>query len=90
MTQPSRPMKRLLRRNKKNTECKVYKDDFKVTDETPIGFGKLRGKPHSTLLQPEWNDYCVWLIDQSDKPSDFRYQSTRKYVLDRCEISQSD
>lgn len=83
----STSLKRLLtRKSKKSTEKKVYTEDYKVVDDTPIGFGKLKGKPHSTLLQDEWNDYCVWLIDQSSDPSEFRYQSTRKYVLDRCEI----
>lgn len=60
-------------------EKKTYTSKFVCHDKTPIIFGKLKGKPHSILKQEEWKDYGLWIVNQGE---DFKYPSTRKYILD--------
>ena len=51
---------------------------FICYDHTKIGFGKLRGQPHSDLMLPENMNYRHWII-RSD--TTFKYISTRDYIL---------
>ena len=51
---------------------------FLVHNKTPVGFGKLKGKPHSDFLLPSNARYRQWVIDQG---SEFRYKDTRNYIL---------
>ena len=60
-----------------------YDKPFVCYDDTPIIFGKLKGKKHSILKQPEWVNYCEWIIRQG---SDFKYQSTRTYIIENVKI----
>jgi hypothetical protein len=60
-------------------EKKTYDTPFEVHDNTPIGFGKLKGKPHSILQNPEWKSYCGWMMNQSNNP-DWRFTSTTDYI----------
>ena len=53
--------------------------EFEVNDDTPIGFGKLRGKPHKELLKGINDNYRKWIIDQGPE---FKYALTRQYILD--------
>jgi hypothetical protein len=64
----------------KFTENGIVEDvDFKVKDDTPIGFGKLRGKPHKELLKTTNENYKKWIIDQGPE---FKYCLTRNYILE--------
>jgi hypothetical protein len=62
---------------------KTYDTPFVCRDNTPIIFGKLKGKPHSILKDPTWSSYSKWIIDQG---SEFRYQPTRQYILENVNI----
>ena len=66
-----------------NAEISAFKKEprnteYQVTDNSPIGFGKLKSKSHLVLKNPEWKSYCQWIIKQG---SEFRYNSTRDYIL---------
>lgn len=52
--------------------------DFVVSDKTPVGWGKLKGKPHSAFLSPLHASYAQWILDQGPE---FRYHSSRDYIL---------
>jgi len=56
----------------------VYDTPFNVTSNTPIGFGKLKGKPHNDLLLSDNAKYAKWIIDQGEE---FRYSSTRDWLM---------
>lgn len=60
-----------------------YDKPFVCYDNTPIIFGKLKGKNHSILKQPEWANYCEWIIRQG---SEFKYQGTRTYIIDNLNL----
>tara|TARA_R110002012_G_scaffold121494_4_gene270984 strand:- start:1917 stop:2279 length:363 start_codon:yes stop_codon:yes gene_type:complete len=64
----------------KKTEEKS--DDYEVNDHSPIGFGKMRGKPHNDLLKKENKKYAEWIMNQGE---DFRYSSTRDYIIDNLD-----
>ena len=64
-------------------ERKVYDTVFVCYDTTPIIFGKLKGKHHSILKQPEWKKYCQWVVKQGNE---FRYQPTRTYILENVNL----
>jgi len=66
-------------------ERKVYDTVFVCYDNTPIIFGKLKGKHHSILKQPEWGNYCEWIIKQGSE--EFRYQATRTYIIDNVDLN---
>lgn len=51
---------------------------FTINKNTPIGWGKHKGKPHSDLLLPENKSYAKWICDQG---SDFRYSSSRDWII---------
>ena len=51
---------------------------FVVNSASPIGFGKLKGKPHSAFLLTDNKKYSQWIIDQGE---DFRYKATREYII---------
>ena len=63
---------------------KVYDTVFVCYDSTPIIFGKLKGKRHDILKQPEWKNYCQWIVKQGDV--EFRYQGTRTYILQNINL----
>ena len=65
-------------------ERKVYDTVFVCYDSTPIIFGKLKGKRHDILKQPEWKNYCQWIVKQGDV--EFRYQGTRTYILQNINL----
>lgn len=52
---------------------------YNIDNDTPIGFGKLKGKPHKDLLKQCNENYRDWIINQG---VDFKYSSTRQYILD--------
>ena len=60
-----------------------YDKPFVCYDNTPIIFGKLKGKNHSILKQKEWANYCEWIIRQG---SEFKYQGTRTYIIDNVTL----
>ena len=66
-------------------ERKTYDTVFVCYDNTPIIFGKLKGKHHSILKQPEWANYCEWIIKQGSE--EFRYQATRTYIIDNVDLN---
>jgi hypothetical protein len=53
---------------------------FTIHSNTCIGFGKLKGLPHSTLLLPEHLEYSRWILSQGEE---FRYNDTRQWILDQ-------
>ena len=55
---------------------------YTIDKDTPIGFGKLRGKPHKELLKQVNDNYKTWIVNQGD---DFKYNDTRQYILDNCD-----
>ena len=61
-----------------------YDTVFVCYDNTPIIFGKLKGKHHSILKQPEWANYCEWIIKQG---AEFKYQGTRTYIIDNVDLN---
>ena len=66
-------------------ECQrpSYEKPFVCYDNTPIIFGKLKGKNHEILKQPEWANYCEWIIRQG---SEFKFQGTRTYILENVNL----
>lgn len=62
----------------------VFETPFVVSDNSPIGFGKLRGKKHSILKEKEWRSYCGWIMNQS-KNADWRYTGTSVYIEQNVE-----
>lgn len=61
----------------------MNKTPFVVNDKTPIGFGKLKGKPHSILLEPAWSSYSKWICNQGPE---FRYSSTRDWLMTQLNL----
>ena len=55
---------------------------YVVNSASPIGFGKLKGKPHSALLLSDNEKYSKWIIDQGEE---FRYKATRDYILENMD-----
>lgn len=53
-----------------------------IDNDTPIGFGKLRGKPHKELLKSVNENYREWIVKQG---SEFKYCDTRQYILENCD-----
>lgn len=64
------------------SESVVYDKPFTVSGNTPLGFGKLKGKPHNDLLLPDNAKYAKWILDQGEG---FRYNSTREWVMKALE-----
>lgn len=52
--------------------------EYTVSGNTLIGWGKLKGKPHSSFLQRENENYKNWVLNQGDE---FRYANTRDWIL---------
>lgn len=53
-------------------------EEFIINENTKIGFGKLKGKSHSALLQKENERYKNWIVSQGEL---FRYANTREWIL---------
>jgi hypothetical protein len=53
--------------------------EFKIHPASPVGFGKLKGKPHSDLLKPDNTEYAKWIINQTEL---FRYNTTRVWLME--------
>tara|TARA_R110000772_G_scaffold12924_5_gene38700 strand:- start:572 stop:778 length:207 start_codon:yes stop_codon:yes gene_type:complete len=51
---------------KPNMKTQKEFDSYIVRDDSPINFGKLRGKPHSVLLYPENSKYREWILGLED------------------------
>ena len=49
---------------------------FIAHDNTKIGFGKLKGQPHSVLKLPENSNYLSWIVNQED----FFFVGTQAYA----------
>ena len=64
----------------------VNKKKFVVTDKTPIGFGKFKGKPHSVLLEKKNLKYSMWVLAQVD----FKYYATWKWLKNKLEVEFGD
>lgn len=69
-------------KNRKKNNNKPRNTSFEVLGHTPIGFGKLKGQPHSALLLKENNKYAKWVVDQGPE---FRYNSTRSWLINALE-----
>lgn len=54
------------------------KKQNKINGDTKIEFGKLKGRPHSMLLNLNYISYAEWIIAQGNK---FRYNDTREWIL---------
>ena len=72
------------------------KTDFVCYDNTPILFGKLKGKLHSELLKPENANYANWILNQN-KNDKFYYKATCRYLekklkptADNLDITSTD
>ena len=52
---------------------------YKINDESIIEWGKMKGNPHKNLLKSCNSNYAAWIVDQG---TDFRYQDTRKYIIE--------
>lgn len=59
-----------------------FKKPYRVTALTKVGWGKLKGKPHSEFLKKENRKYSQWVINQGD---DFRYSNTRNWIIQNLE-----
>lgn len=64
-------------------EKKIYDTEFVCYDDTLIGWGKLKGKPHSILKQEEWGDYARWCVDQGES---FKCKSTQSYIINNVSL----
>ena len=77
----------MIENNKKDesnsTTQKKYNTEFVCYHNTPIIFGKLKGKPHSILKEEAWKPYATWVKNQGDE---FRYQPTRQYILNNVPL----
>ena len=51
---------------------------FTVNENTKIGFGKLKGQPHSVLFQKHNENYKRWIVNQGPE---FRYKNTRDWLV---------
>ena len=78
------PVEQPVEQPEQQPERKVYDTVFVCYDSTPIIFGKLKGKRHDILKQPEWKNYCQWIVKQGDV--EFRYQGTRTYILQNINL----
>ena len=58
----------------------------KKNDKTPIGFGKLKGRPHKVLLEKKNLKYSMWILAQVD----FKYYATWKYLKNKLEKDFED
>ena len=56
---------------------------FVITENTIIGFGKLKGKTHLMFQHPEFNDYAKWIVAQGE---DFRYHNTRQWIINNVKF----
>ena len=81
--QPEQPEQPVEQPEQQPEQRKVYDTVFVCYDSTPIIFGKLKGKNHDILKQPEWKKYCQWVVKQGDE---FRYQPTRTYILENVNL----
>jgi hypothetical protein len=62
----------------KKEQTKEQTKEYTVSGNTLIGWGKLKGKPHSAFLQRENENYKNWVLNQGDE---FRYANTRDWIL---------
>lgn len=56
---------------------KKYDKPFVAYDNTPIMFGKFKGKPHSILKDPENMRYVSWILGLKDFG-----ETTKQYIRD--------
>ena len=42
------------------------KKEFIATENSPIYFGKFKGKTHKELLKPENKDYVKWILNTEE------------------------
>ena len=61
------------------------KKEFQVHGHTRIGWGKLKGQPHSAFLEPTNKSYARWVVNQGDE---FRYTNSRKWVLENLDVTK--
>ena len=52
---------------------------YKINHESILEWGKLKGSPHKDLLKNYNSNYASWIVQQG---TDFRYQDTRKYIIE--------
>ena len=52
---------------------------YKINHESILEWGKLKGSPHKDLLKNYNSNYASWILQQG---TDFRYQDTRKYIIE--------
>jgi len=52
---------------------------YKINHESILEWGKLKGLPHKDLLKNYNSNYASWIVQQG---TDFRYQDTRKYIIE--------
>ena len=57
----------------------IEQKKFIIHENTKIGFGKLKGRPHGDFLLKENERYKTWIINQGEE---FRYADTRQWILD--------
>lgn len=72
--------------NKEKEKEKVT-SKFIISENTRVGWGKLRGQNHSAFLKPKNRSYAQWVIDQGDG---FRYNNSRKWILDNIKRLEQD
>ena len=63
------------------------KNKFAVSANTKVGWGKLKGQPHSAFLAAKNRAYAQWVIDQGEA---FRYSNTRTWLLDNLSLMEKD
>lgn len=61
-------------------------DSFTVSGNTPIGWGKFKGRRHVELLLKENEGYKRWIVNQGPE---FRYKATRDWILSK-ELADDD
>ena len=59
------------------TQTNDNERSFVAKDTTKIGFGKLKGQPHSDLLLMKNEGYRAWILDQGPN---FKFYGTYNYL----------
>ena len=74
-------------KNNYSSDEEVVKKPYNVTSFTKIGWGKLKGLPHSEFLKKENANYTRWVVNQGDE---FRYNNSRNWILQNLEIQYTE
>ena len=95
-TEPVQPEMKAEPQYDSDEENPIERTEFVCYDNTPIKFGKLKGKLHSELLKPENANYSNWILNQN-KNDKFYYKSTCRYLekklkptADNLDITSTD